>query len=203
MVRWSLRSRDSSSPPASLNFSSMARSSCVIFARSPTRKVRTRYPASSKIRAAATPSPPLLPGPQKIPMRWVGSVFLDSTIERSSFISRCSSAVGSSPVFTIKHTEVASPRTPFFLSGRLTSPTRFITVWATAWAAFSISSRDGMPRSSMAMRSSSFICAVLARISMLPRSFLPGRFCTLYHVSVDKKSGTPWASHKIFTSKIR
>ena len=40
------------------------------------------------------------------------------------------------------------------------------TAWATAWAAFSISSREEAPRSSMARRSSSFIWAAVAKGSI-------------------------------------
>ena len=57
--------KGSSFPPAAASLASMARVSAVSFSREPTRMQRTSSPADRSSRAQATPSPPLLPGPQK------------------------------------------------------------------------------------------------------------------------------------------
>ena len=65
--------KGSSRPPAFSSRRSISRQSAVIFSRLPTRTARTWKPASSSRRAAATPSPPLLPAPQKHTARRVPS----------------------------------------------------------------------------------------------------------------------------------
>ena len=111
------------------------------------------------------PSPPLLPGPQNTATRGMGSVFLASTTARICSICRRSSS-DSSPLPVTKVTAVkleAMGPSPLRRWGMGASS---ITAAATAWAAFSISSREGTPRSWMAMRSSSRIWAVVAAMNM-------------------------------------
>ena len=57
--------KSSREPPLASRRRSISRQSEVIFSRRPTRTARTSIPASIRKRAAATPSPPLLPAPQK------------------------------------------------------------------------------------------------------------------------------------------
>ena len=115
-ANWESESVKSSNfPPDCSRRRSISRQSGLIFSRLPTRTQRTSQPISSRKRAAATPSPPLLPGPQ------------NSTARPS-----------------------------------VLPPARSLTARATAQAAASISCTEGIPRSSMAVRSISRICAAVA-----------------------------------------
>ena len=129
-ANWGSESVKSSSfPPDCSSRRSISRQSALIFSRLPTRTQRTSQPISSRKRAAATPSPPLLPGPQ------------NSTARPS-----------------------------------VLPPARSLTARATAQAAASISCTEGIPRSSMAVRSISRICAAVAIFiaDHAPLSLFPG-----------------------------
>ena len=128
--------KGSSTPPAAASRASMALVSQVSFSRCPTRMQRTSKPASSSRRAQATPSPPLLPGPQK---------------------------------------QTARP-------GALAAVS--MAASASAFAARSISSSEGTPRSSMALRSNVRICSAVAILMCSTLPFL-SKSVSLYAVRQD------------------
>ena len=128
--------KGSSTPPAAASRASMALVSQVSFSRCPTRMQRTSKPASSSRRAQATPSPPLLPGPQK---------------------------------------QTARP-------GALAAVS--MAASASAFAARSINSSEGTPRSSMALRSNVRICSAVAILMCSTLPFL-SKSVSLYAVRQD------------------
>ena len=110
----------------------MARSSGVILDRSPTRKALTRHPMPMRMRAAATPSPPLLPGPHSTPTQGTLLRAFSSAralaMDWSRSCSLCASSRSSPPTRTAMGPS-ALPMTPSSSSSR---PTRFHTALATA-----------------------------------------------------------------------
>ena len=113
-------SKSSNTPPAWLRRRSIFRQSGVILARSPTSTHFTCQPISSSSRAAATPSPPLLPGPHHTM----------AERRRMAQNSACSSGVGMWP------SAVSQPMGP---SSPGPGMGRARTSRTTARAAFSIS----------------------------------------------------------------
>lgn len=121
-----------------------------------------------RMRAAATPSPPLLPGPHSTPTQGTLLLSFSSARALARFWSRSCSRRASSRSGPPTRTAMGPSAPPMTPSSSSSRPTRLQTAPATPRAARSIRSRDGMPYSSMACRSSSFIWAAVATIIAPP-----------------------------------
>ena len=136
-------------PPRSRRRRAISRASAVILAQSPTKMVRTQTPRSISSLAAASPSPPLFPGPQNTAAQGAQS--------RSRRCKRARTASGGS---ADPPEQKAAGANSF---SRRRSARSSSAASATARAARSIRSREGTPRSSMAMWSSRRHCWGVSR----------------------------------------